>query len=306
MIEAKNAKQADHQVTELSGILFIYIDNQNRIFATISDDWTFENHFASPGDSSKNDPSSEAQEDLKSITLIFVSDRERLCGPKGLEQIPLMFKNFKSKGKGDEFEDLTIIMTKLEHWAHRLYPKFTFDDFLWKMENLGSKKSVQVALHLIREKHTRPRSTDVNVDRKIDDQESSVAQASPRKNDNSPVLENTPILDDFDDIDFDNMDIKQVKNSQLTNDQKKRMEENRLRAMEIMRRKLESQITDMQSQLSETTATPENCDDSNFTDHFVIGDKSEICSAEDSVNSENLPKNEEMMSDDEILRFICH
>ena len=35
-------------------------------------------------------------------------------------------------------------MSTFEHWAHRLYPKFTFDDCLEKIESLGHKREIQV------------------------------------------------------------------------------------------------------------------------------------------------------------------
>ena len=35
-------------------------------------------------------------------------------------------------------------MGMLEHWAHRLFPKATFDDFIERLEKLGSKKALQV------------------------------------------------------------------------------------------------------------------------------------------------------------------
>ena len=41
-------------------------------------------------------------------------------------------------------EDLLKMMSTLEHWAHRLFPKASFDDFIERLEKLGSKKGVQV------------------------------------------------------------------------------------------------------------------------------------------------------------------
>lgn len=41
-------------------------------------------------------------------------------------------------------EDLRLLMQKLENWAHRLYPRFQFEDFMDKVERLGGKKEVQV------------------------------------------------------------------------------------------------------------------------------------------------------------------
>lgn len=36
-------------------------------------------------------------------------------------------------------------MQKMENWAHRLYPKLQFEDFIDRVERLGKKKEVQVA-----------------------------------------------------------------------------------------------------------------------------------------------------------------
>lgn len=41
-------------------------------------------------------------------------------------------------------EDLRLLMQKMENWAHRLYPRFQFEDFIDKVEKLGAKKEVQV------------------------------------------------------------------------------------------------------------------------------------------------------------------
>ncbi|XP_012277011.1 TIMELESS-interacting protein [Orussus abietinus] len=71
---------------------------------------------------------------------------ERLKGPKGIHTIEEYFKGFKTYGKGHEGTDLDRIMKRLEHWAHRLFPKYRFDDFIEKMETLGTKKDLHVYL----------------------------------------------------------------------------------------------------------------------------------------------------------------
>lgn len=71
-------------------------------------------------------------------------DPERLKGPRGIAVIADAFKDFKFHGKGYEKMDLNRVMKRLEHWAHRLYPRFQFDDCLDKIEKLGQKKPVQV------------------------------------------------------------------------------------------------------------------------------------------------------------------
>ena len=52
-------------------------------------------------------------------------DPERITGNKrGIATLGTkVFGDFKSKGKGNEFQDLDLVMKKMEHWAHRLYPK---------------------------------------------------------------------------------------------------------------------------------------------------------------------------------------
>ncbi|KAL2716737.1 hypothetical protein V1478_014413 [Vespula squamosa] len=69
---------------------------------------------------------------------------ERLKGPKGIHTIEKHFEGFKFHGKGYEKKDLDRVMKRLEHWAHRLFPKLDFDDFLEKAEKLGSKKDLSV------------------------------------------------------------------------------------------------------------------------------------------------------------------
>lgn len=71
---------------------------------------------------------------------------ERLKGPNGIQTIEKYFESFKFYGKGHEKTDLDRIMKRLEHWAYRLFPKYHFDDFLTRIEQLGAKKDLQVFL----------------------------------------------------------------------------------------------------------------------------------------------------------------
>lgn len=73
---------------------------------------------------------------------------ERLKGPRGIIAIDDFFQNVKLKGKGYEKEDLNDVMKRLEHWCHRMFPKYHFDDALGKIERLGRKK--EIALHMTR------------------------------------------------------------------------------------------------------------------------------------------------------------
>ena len=76
---------------------------------------------------------------------------DRLMGDKGIQTIEDYFKDWQSKGKGKEFDDLDVVMKKLEHWAHRLYPKLPFDNVIDVVANrLGKKKTVQTHVKKIR------------------------------------------------------------------------------------------------------------------------------------------------------------
>lgn len=44
----------------------------------------------------------------------------------------------------EQAEDLRLLLHKMENWAHRLYPKLQFEDFIERVEKLGKKKEVQV------------------------------------------------------------------------------------------------------------------------------------------------------------------
>ncbi|XP_041360581.1 chromosome segregation in meiosis protein 3-like isoform X2 [Gigantopelta aegis] len=77
-------------------------------------------------------------------------DSARLTGDRGIPILPQVFKDITFKGKGHEAEDLKLIMGKLEHWAHRLFPKMPFDEVLEKIEKLGSKKDVQTCIKKMR------------------------------------------------------------------------------------------------------------------------------------------------------------
>uniref|UniRef100_A0A8C8STZ2 TIMELESS-interacting protein n=1 Tax=Pelusios castaneus TaxID=367368 RepID=A0A8C8STZ2_9SAUR len=77
-------------------------------------------------------------------------DAQRLISERGLPALRHMFDNAKFKGKGHETEDLKTLLRHMEHWAHRLFPKLQFDDFIDRVESLGNKKEVQTCLKRIR------------------------------------------------------------------------------------------------------------------------------------------------------------
>lgn len=77
-----------------------------------------------------------------------VLNAETLKGPRGLKCMENIFSKLKFRGSGHEEQDLDTVMNTLQHWSHRLYPKFAFDDALDQIENLGRKKTVTVTFIL--------------------------------------------------------------------------------------------------------------------------------------------------------------
>lgn len=71
---------------------------------------------------------------------------ETLKKSRGLVCMEKTFQKLKFKGHGNEQQDLDTVMNALQHWCHRLYPKFTFDDTLEQLERLGTKKTVIVSI----------------------------------------------------------------------------------------------------------------------------------------------------------------
>ncbi|XP_072838072.2 TIMELESS-interacting protein isoform X9 [Pogona vitticeps] len=77
-------------------------------------------------------------------------DAQRLVSERGLPALRSMFDNVKFKGKGHEEADLQTLIRHMEHWAHRLFPKLQFEEFVDRVERLGSKNTVQACLKRIR------------------------------------------------------------------------------------------------------------------------------------------------------------
>lgn len=95
---------------------------------------------------------------------------ERLKGPNGIHTIEKYFEGFKFYGKGHEKTDLDRIMKRLEHWSYRLFPKYHFDDFLTRAEQLGKKKDLQVFIKKYR-LDMLPSDNDLIINDNMDDEE---------------------------------------------------------------------------------------------------------------------------------------
>ncbi|XP_016536693.1 TIMELESS-interacting protein isoform X1 [Poecilia formosa] len=151
-------------------------------------------------------------------------DSQRLISDRGLPALRTLFANARFKGKGHEAEDLRLLMQKMENWAHRLFPKLQFEDFIDRVEKLGSKKEVQTCLKRIR--LDMPLTDEDFMDKPgaeelpagFQDPDPFISQASstdpPGPVHSTPVLAPVPAP------------------PSLTEEQRRRMEQNRQRALE--------------------------------------------------------------------------
>uniref|UniRef100_A0A3Q3WF34 TIMELESS-interacting protein n=1 Tax=Mola mola TaxID=94237 RepID=A0A3Q3WF34_MOLML len=100
-----------------------------------------------PFENGKTLSRSKSETIFSSANVLFSS---RLISDRGLPALRTLFDDVRFKGKGHEAEDLQLLMKKMENWAHRLFPKLQFEDFIDRVEKLGKKKEVQTCLKRIR------------------------------------------------------------------------------------------------------------------------------------------------------------
>lgn len=75
---------------------------------------------------------------------------DHLISKRGIAELPEIIGKTQFKGKGHERDDLKLLLFKAKHWAHRLMPNLTFEDFVLKAEQLGNKNPVKSFLSKIR------------------------------------------------------------------------------------------------------------------------------------------------------------
>uniref|UniRef100_A0A3P9CEB4 TIMELESS-interacting protein n=1 Tax=Maylandia zebra TaxID=106582 RepID=A0A3P9CEB4_9CICH len=97
----------------------------------------------------------QAGEARRKETLLQMVDAAVLISDRGLPALGTLFDNIQFKGKGHEAADLRLLMQKMENWAHRLYPKLQFEDFIDKT----CLKRIRLDMPLTHEDFT---STDVS------------------------------------------------------------------------------------------------------------------------------------------------
>ncbi|CAD5118795.1 DgyrCDS7475 [Dimorphilus gyrociliatus] len=89
-------------------------------------------------------------------------DGQRLGTSRGLSALPDLAKSMNFRGKGNEINDIRYLMMQMEHWAHRLFPKLTFEDFINRMEKLGGKSEIKSCIRRIRSGIISPEEGDNN------------------------------------------------------------------------------------------------------------------------------------------------
>lgn len=257
---------------------------------------------------------------------------ERLKGPNGVQTIEKYFEGFKFYGKGHERTDLDRIMKRLEHWSYRLFPKYHFDDFLTRVEQLGTKKDLQVFLKKYRlDMITSDNNliTDDNMDKDDEDQQESVPlddfdlliteqiqkqkQAETRT---SAVAPSTSSEDAFDKLLMQPVDAQSSQSSQalhintaneLSDEVKQRIERNKQLAIQRrLQRQKEQEEQVKRTKLIDDTNTDSLNESGNLTVHDGT-DTSQIGSTRSQINedaneaivteSDDIVSNEEPVAD---------
>ncbi|XP_076781870.1 TIMELESS-interacting protein [Arvicanthis niloticus] len=172
-------------------------------------------------------------------------DATRLTSERGLPALRHVFDKTKFKGKGHEAEDLKTLIRHMEHWAHRLFPKLQFEDFIDRVENLGNKKEVQTCLKRIR------------LDLPI------VHEDFVNNNDDAEETNNldvtAPGFDPFLTSSSDSKTLASESNRSLTEEQQQRIERNKLLALERRQAKLLSNSQSLENDVTvEESATGED------------------------------------------------
>ncbi|XP_068128540.1 TIMELESS-interacting protein [Hyperolius riggenbachi] len=210
-------------------------------------------------------------------------DAQRLTSQRGLPALRHLFEDTKFKGKGHEAEDLKVLLRKMENWAHRLYPKLQFEDFLNRLETLGNKKEVQTCLKKIRMDMPIVHEDFVNEEVVVQMEDNHFdSEDFPAPPELSPPSYSQPIT------------------TELSEEARQRIEKNRLLALEKRMQKMQAQAEsqDMASSadVSQSSAVdadeiPDDLDDDLLEEVVnVVESSSQLTtSPEDTVNTEPQP-----------------
>ncbi|CAH8826453.1 unnamed protein product [Trichobilharzia szidati] len=179
-------------------------------------------------------------------------DPQCLLSNKGLPALLDDFKKVKFGGKGHEFQDLEKLLYVYEAWANRVVPRLTFPEVVERLEHVGSKREIHVALDRLRNGIWPPYASNEQVEPSEDESEpehenpdpdalwrsalESVPQntptaknISPETNDVYKDLNSTDYQDTQDSIDDSNVHLPQASTSYSS---ESRAERNRRLALE--------------------------------------------------------------------------
>ncbi|XP_073509548.1 TIMELESS-interacting protein [Phyllobates terribilis] len=172
-------------------------------------------------------------------------DAQRLTSQRGLPALRHLFDDTKFKGKGHETEDLKVLIRQMENWAHRLFPKLQFEDFLTRLETLGNKKEVQTCLKRIRMDlpiiHDDFTSEEVVIQKEEDGPDFASEESSALPQSSPPSLSQSSVVE-------------------LSEETLQRIERNRRLAMEKRMQKIQAQA-DSEAMASSQDLSRSQCTD---------------------------------------------
>ncbi|XP_055711834.1 protein TIPIN homolog [Phlebotomus papatasi] len=204
----------------------------------------------------------------------------KLKGDRGLHTIEEYFRDVKYKGKGHEAENLNLIMRKIEHWGHRVFPQMRFADFVNRVEQLCRKNDVQTHMRKYKmgtltldiaplndELEERPGDELAepidDFDALLSEQVEMQRNVSARPDGAEPSFNSTldfPFREDLGDVSLGVAEIPPTpppvpKN--LTDEAKARIAENRRAALERLRAKQAAQAAERTEMSQEISESPE-------------------------------------------------
>jgi len=201
----------------------------------------------------------------------FVLNENVLTGKNGLGTVLNHFKGAKfSEAKNSEYENLDLFLSRLESWTHKLYPKWPRETTLQKIEMLGKKKVVSNTLARIRTNDpTDDFLKSLVPDAKED--EDVVRRGDPESVPQEPDPFEDPFHDPFDDAvkagskrPNEPSEVEPVAKRKepvsISDEQRKRMEENKARALAKKAARLaeKQRLEEEEAKAKETSATDQS------------------------------------------------
>uniref|UniRef100_F1L6U7 TIMELESS-interacting protein n=1 Tax=Ascaris suum TaxID=6253 RepID=F1L6U7_ASCSU len=237
---------------------------------------------------------------------------QELCGPKGLMELKKMFDSYTPNSRKNPYENLADIMNKVEYWAHLLYPKMKFDDFIARVETLGDRRMLKTYIEKMRlgmpltdDDFTGTSKMDAEPLREHNDDMDS-------ERDDRVILRGLPDdnIDEFIDQFYDDPASMVVAGSsrdasasfqklfELTEAQRQRIMKNKQRAEEL-RKKREAFLNRLDIQRDEEILSQEQLVSKDFFTQESISERPQVCAERPSS-----PDGADMMDDEDALNFI--